>query len=378
MTGPASTRLARAVGIEYPIFGFTHDRLVAAAVSRAGGIGVYGAAYYPPEQVEQDLEWIRKNCDGRPFGVDIMIPSTGPRSTDRDLSKMEADLRKQIPAGHAKFVERLLDRFAVPPLPAGAGVEPVFPLGPSESAARQHIEISVAAGAKVIVSALGPAPAECVEELKAAGIMVGGMVGLPKHTDHHIEAGADFIIAQGSEAAAHSGDVSTMVLVPQVVDRVAPIPVLAAGGISDGRQWLAARALGAEGIWSGSIWRTATECQEPAAVKKLLLAARSEDTVKSRCMTGKPLRQLRSQWNQAWAEVGSPDPLPMPMQRMLTSEAEQRITFFERYDLLVSPIGQTVGQLAEIRSVADIVLDYVEGYLRAAARLRDDATGAHP
>jgi NAD(P)H-dependent flavin oxidoreductase YrpB (nitropropane dioxygenase family) len=370
-----STRFSRRLGIEYPIFGFTHDAAVVAAISRSGGLGVYGAAYYSPDRVEQDLAWIAANTNGRPFGVDVMIPSTGAKvGTDADLAKTEAELAANIPSGHIDFVRGLLDRFGVGELPEGAHVDPVFPLGPSEAAARQHMAMALAAGASVVVSALGPAPRDCVDDLRSAGVLVGGMVGLPKHAESHLAVGADFVIAQGSEAAAHSGDVSTMVLLPQVVDRVAPVPVLAAGGISTGRQMLAARALGAEGIWSGSVWRTARECSESDQAKNHLLLAESDDTVKSKCMTGKPLRQLKSPWNGAWAEPGAPAPLPLPMQRILTANAEQRIAFYGRNELEVSPIGQTVGQLTVIRTASEILADYIAEYKSAAQSILATST----
>lgn len=363
------TPICSAYGIDYPIFGFTHDRAVVAAISRAGGMGVFGAAYFTPEQVDEDLIWIREQCEGRPFGVDVMIPSVAETIDENDLAAMLAQLESRIPAEHRAFVESLLRRFGVGPLPDGVEVADVFPLGPSRQAAERHIESALRRGAALIVSALGVPPVDAVSEAHRQGVKVGGMVGSPKHVKHHLAAGVDLVIAQGSEAAAHAGDISTMVLVPEVVDRCGDIPVLAAGGIATGRQFLAARALGAQGIWTGSMWRTAAENTESKGVIELLLAAGSGDTVRSRCMTGKELRQLRSPWNEAWSEPGAAEPLPMPLQRISVTEAEQRIEYYGRDELVVSPIGQVVGQLNAVKPVSQLIGDLVAGYHAALSGL---------
>jgi NAD(P)H-dependent flavin oxidoreductase YrpB (nitropropane dioxygenase family) len=355
--------------MQYPVFGFTHCREVVVAISRSGGMGVFGAAYFSPVQVEDDVAWIQEQLGDHPFGVDVMIPRLSHDSGDSDLETLEGELRAKIPDRNVEFVEELLDRFEVPSIPEGLSGHDVYPLGPSAAAAHQHIDSAVAHGASLIVSALGTPPADAVAFAHERGVKVGAMVGAARHAQLQLDAGVDLIIAQGSEAAAHAGDITTMVLVPEIVDQVAPCPVLAAGGIATGRQVLAARALGAQGVWMGSLWRTATENTEPAGVIDLLLAAGAGDTVRSRCMTGKELRQLSSPWNQAWAAPDAPRALPMPLQRMLTAEAEQRIEYHRRWELVVSPIGQVVGQLRGRRSTAEIIQDLVDGYQQALGTL---------
>jgi NAD(P)H-dependent flavin oxidoreductase YrpB (nitropropane dioxygenase family) len=287
---------------------------------------------------------------------------------------MLAELRSRVPDGHRAFVAGLLDRFAVPPIPSDVRPLEVFPLGPSAAAARLNIASALDHGARLIVSALGAPPKDAVDDAHARGVLVGGMVGSPAHVDAHLVAGVDLLIAQGAEAAAHAGDISTMVLVPEVADLVHPLPVLAAGGIATGRQFLAARALGAQGVWTGSMWRIASENDESAGIIARLLAAGSADTVRSRCMTGKPLRQLRTAWTDAWTGADAPEPLPMPLQRILTTEAEQRVDYHRRDDLAVSPIGQVVGQLREVKPAADLLRDMVEEY---QSLLAPDATIHH-
>jgi NAD(P)H-dependent flavin oxidoreductase YrpB (nitropropane dioxygenase family) len=355
--------------IEFPIFAFTHVREVVAAVSRAGGMGMYGAAYFEPAQVDADLAWIADNTDGRPFGVDVLIPASYEQTTDASLESMERELQARIPASHRAFVEAELMRLGVGEIPPGAARAPVFPLGTSAAAARLHLQSAMDHGASLLVSALGAPPIEAIDDAHDRGIRVGAMLGSPRHGNKMKDLDLDLIVAQGSEAAAHSGDISTMVLVPQIVEMF-DLPVLAAGGIATGAQALAALALGAQGVWSGSVWRTAEENRDdPASVVERLLAASSADTVKSRCMTGKPLRQLRSPWNEAWEAEDAPPALPMPLQRMLIADAEQRFVHFERDDLIVSPIGQVVGQLHEIRPARSILEEIVSDCEAAAAKL---------
>ncbi|MBO0732202.1 MAG: nitronate monooxygenase, partial [Acidimicrobiaceae bacterium] len=181
--------------------------------------------------------------------------------------------------------------------------------------------------------------------------------------------GVDIIVAQGHEAGGHTGEVSTMVLVPEVVDAVAPTPVLAAGGIGSGRQMAAAMALGAEGVWTGSIWLTTAESDTAPQVIDKLLTASSRDTVRSRCMTGKPARQLRTAWTDAWESEESPGTLPMPLQYMLTADAQRRIARSGQRDLVGMPVGQIVGSMQHVRPVRDVVYDLIEGFIDATQRL---------
>jgi NAD(P)H-dependent flavin oxidoreductase YrpB (nitropropane dioxygenase family) len=298
-----------------------------------------------------------------------MFPSGSEAELDSDLDAIEARLQLGIPQERRELVASLLEQLGVPEIPPDTPRAPVFALGPSATAARQHIDSAVRHGASLVVSALGPPPRDSVDEAHEHGMLVGAMVGSPRHVAHQLDAGVDLVIAQGSEAAAHAGDISTMVLVPEVVDLAAPRPVLAAGGIATGRQFLAARALGADGVWTGSMWRVAAESRDRPGVVERLLAAGSADTVRSRCMTGKLLRQLRTPWTDAWEAPESPGALPMPLQRMLQADAEQRFEHYERDDLVVSPIGQVVGQLSQVRPAAELLNDLVAGYAAALAAL---------
>ena len=191
------------------------------------------------------------------------------------------------------------------------------------------------------------------------GMLVAALAGKAAHARSHVENGVDIVVAQGYEAGGHTGEIASMVLIPEVVDAVGPrVPVLAAGGIGCGRQVAAALALGAVGVWMGSAWLTTEEYALAAAapaMRAALLAATSSDTVRSRIYSGKPARLLRNRWTQAWAQPGAPQPLPMPLQNLLVSDAHQRLMHSGQPDLVPMPVGQIVGRMNEVRPVAEVI-----------------------
>jgi NAD(P)H-dependent flavin oxidoreductase YrpB (nitropropane dioxygenase family) len=216
-----------------------------------------------------------------------------------------------------------------------------------------------------------------VDDAHARGVKVAALAGTVEHAVAHAEAGVDLVIAQGTEAGGHTGEISTLVLVPQIVDAVAPIPVLAAGGIGNGRQMAAALALGADGVWCGSIWLTTQEAESSAAVRARMLASRSQDTVRTRSFTGKPCRVLRSKWTDAWNEDGAPSPLPMPLQSMLSDRPRRRIEAMaerpgSRAVELLSPfVGQIVGQMNAVKPARQVVLEMVDEFVDAWQRVNE-------
>jgi NAD(P)H-dependent flavin oxidoreductase YrpB (nitropropane dioxygenase family) len=378
-----ATRITAMFGIEAPIFAFTHCRETVAAVSRAGGMGIYGASTFSPERVDADLAWIAANVDGKPFGVDLMMPqrSDGKGTTD-DAAVLEAMLAEGIPQQHREFTEGLLQRFEVPDLasappppaddrPGGRGWRTSwyeFRLGAVETGARLQLAAALRHPIAFLVTALGAPPADVRELARRRGIKLGALVGSARHARQQVDAGIDVVIAQGTEAAAHTGEISTLVLVPEIARAVAPVPVLAAGGIGSGEQLAAALALGAEGAWTGSIWLACSESDEPAEVVERLLAARASDTLRSRCRTGKPLRQLKSAWSAAWEDPSAPPMLGMPSQHLLTAEAEQRIHRHGRADLTTIPVGQVVGSMNAVQPAAEIVRTLVADCEQALGR----------
>lgn len=360
------TRVTDMFGIEFPIFAFSHCRDVVAAVSRAGGMGVLGALYFTPEELELELKWIDEHVDGKPYGVDVVMPASY-EGADFAADELVGRLQGMIPAGHRAFVDDLLAKHGVPALSAEAEAGKVL-LGWTDATARPQVEVALRHPIALLANALGPPPADVVELAHAHGVKVAALASTPRHAIKQVEVGVDVVVAQGTEAGGHTGEISTMVLIPQVVDAV-DVPVLAAGGIGNGRQMAAGMALGAEGVWTGSIWLTVEEADTPAMAKKRILEATSRDTVRSRSWTGKPARLLKNEWTDAWEAEDSPGTLPMPLQFMLVSEALRRIGRSDASELATFPAGQIIGTMNQVRSTKDVVFGLVEEYLEATERL---------
>ena len=366
------TSICDRLGIEFPIFAFSHCRDVVAAVSRAGGLGVLGAVAYSPEQLELELQWIDENVDGKPYGVDTVIPAEYVGKGEGDFNK--EDLENMIPTAHRDFIEDLLNKHNVPPVPEGVEKAESL-LGWSASGGRAHVEVALNHPISLIANALGPPPADVIETAHAQGITVAALCGSVKQAKAQQEAGVDIIIASGYEAGGHTGEVGSMVLVPQVAAAVAPTPVLAAGGIASGRQMAAAMALGAQGVWTGSVWLTTQESDCIPSLKDKLLAATSRDTVRSRCISGKPARQLKTTYTEAWDGPDSPGTLPMPLQYMATADATHRIYRHAQTgtegsgELLGTPVGQVVGQMNTSKPAKQVVFEMVSEYVEAIGHL---------
>ena len=364
-------------GIDVPIFAFSHCRDVVAAVTKAGGMGVLGAAGHSGGQLETDLRWIEEQVDGAPYGVDVIVPASYAGS-DRGGYTV-GEIQDLIPDGHRLFVADLLERYQVPELADDArGLFDLSPDAPAPLSAGQvgpQLDIALAHNPVLLVNALGPPPPLMIEKAGEAGRRVGALAGLPQHAERHRNAGVDVIIAQGAEAGGHTGEVGTMVLTPQVVEAVAPLPVLAAGGIGRGSQMAAAMALGAQGVWCGSVWLTTHEAETHPAVKKKFLEASSSDTVRSASRTGKPARQLRTDWTLEWERPDAPEPLGMPLQPVLVDEALLRIERAAHREgsgaerLVNYYVGQVVGSLNESKPAAQVVYEMVEEYIESARRM---------
>jgi NAD(P)H-dependent flavin oxidoreductase YrpB (nitropropane dioxygenase family) len=360
------TPLCDAFGIDYPIFAFTPSEHVAAAVSRAGGLGVLGCVRFnDAEELDDVLTWMDENTDGKPYGVDVVMPMKVPDEVkDMDVSSM-------IPDQHKKFVDDTLRKLGVPPLPEGEGREGV--LGWLHSVARSHVDVALQHRPVLIANALGSPPVDVIEQCHEAGLKVAALAGAPKHALSHVANGVDIIIAQGYEAGGHTGEIASMVLTPDIVDAVGPeVPVLGAGGIGSGRQVAASLALGAQGVWTGSIWLGTEEYRNLAsnqAWETAFLRATSSDTVRTRIYTGKPARLLKTKWTEAWAEEGAPQPLPMPLQNLLVADAHNRINAANDPDVISMPVGQIVGRMNEVRPVAEVMAELVAEFEATVKKL---------
>lgn len=368
------TDICQKLGIEFPIFAFSHCRDVVAAVSRAGGLGVLGAVAYSPEQLELELKWIDQHVDGKPYGVDTVIPAKYIGKDQGDIGK--SALQQMIPEQHRAFLSQLLARYGVPELPSTVEATEAL-LGWSESMGRTHAEVALSHPIRLLANALGPPPADVIAAAHNKDVLVAALCGTVAQAIKQRDAGVDIVIASGYEAGGHTGEVASMVLVPQVAQAVHPLPVLAAGGIASGQQMAAALALGAQGVWTGSIWLTTAEADTIPALKKKLLEATSSDTVRSRCISGKPARQLVTDYTKAWESKDSPGYLPMPLQWMATAEAQQRIHRYAETGqpgagaLLGTPVGQVVGQMNVEKTCASVIRDMVSEYVDAVGRLHE-------
>jgi NAD(P)H-dependent flavin oxidoreductase YrpB (nitropropane dioxygenase family) len=377
--------------IDVPILAFSHCRDVVAAVTKAGGMGVLGAAAHSPRQLEVDLDWIEAEVGDRPYGVDVIVPLSYAGSEAGGLSI--EDVRALIPPEHRAFVADILRRYDVPELtdtpgPEGAPSSRGGPVGDagagmifSAERADPQLEIALAHRTALVVNALGPPTEHMIDRAKAEGRRIGALAGAAQHAERHVRAGVDLIVAQGYEAGGHTGEIGSMVLIPEVVDAVGDIPVLGAGGIGRGRQMAAAMALGAAGVWCGSVWLTTEEAETHPVVKQKFLAAGSADTVRSRSRTGKPARQLRSAWTDEWDDPDSPMPLGMPMQPVLVDVALQRIDRAAHRQgsgaekLANYFVGQIVGTMNRSKPAAQVVYEMIDEFIDAVGSLGGQLDG---
>lgn len=361
------TAVTEMFGIDLPIFAFSHCRDVVVEASRAGGMGVLGAAFMTPDELEVSLKWIDDHIEGKPYGVDVVFPGTFA-----DLNS-EPDPDEVLPTEHRKFVRSLIDGANIPPLPAADAAafikEHAHKMNMTPRESERALEIALRHPVRFVVGALGVPPKHVIEAVHAKGIKVGALIGSIRHAMKQKEAGTDILIAQGSEGGGHVGKVSSLVLWPQVIDAVSPIPVLAAGGIGNGRQLAAAMALGAAGAWCGSIWLGARESELSPEMKDQLFKATSEDAVVSRALTGKPCRILKSFYTDAWDRMDAPKPLTFPLQSILAGEPLRRAERAHRLEYWTYAIGQIVGDMKSETTVRQIFNDLLTEYVAAVDQL---------
>ncbi len=366
------TPLCDQLGIEFPIFAFTHCRDVVVAVSKAGGFGVLGAVGFTPEQLEIELNWIDDHIGDHTYGVDIVIPNKyegmdSNLSAD-ELAKMLVDM---VPQEHLDFARKILTDHGVP-LTAEDNESTLQLLGWTEATATPQVEVALKhLKMTLIANALGTPPRDMIEHIHAEGRTVAALCGSPSQARKHADAGVDIIIAQGGEAGGHSGEIGSIVLWPQVVKEVAPVPVLAAGGIGSGQQIAAALALGAQGAWTGSQWLMVEEAENTPVQQAAYVKAGSRDTVRSRSFTGKPARMLRNDWTDAWENPDNPKPLGMPLQFMVSGLAVAATSKYpnETVDVAFNPVGQVVGQFEKVEKTSAVIERWVQEYLEATGTL---------
>jgi NAD(P)H-dependent flavin oxidoreductase YrpB (nitropropane dioxygenase family) len=369
--------LCKKLGIEFPLFAFSHCRDVVAEVSKAGGFGVLGAVAHTPETLEIDLKWIDAHIDGKPYGIDLLIPN---KMEDKEGGLTIEDLEARVPPEHRKYVADLLTKHGIETTDMWTGPFKNNDTTDNlrESGATRLLDVAFGHPIKLFVNALGVPPPAIMKQCRDKGILVGALTGAKEHAVKHAQAGVDILVVAGTEAGGHCGEVSTIVLVPEVLRAIADfknIDVLAAGGIATGRQMAACMAMGAAGAWTASVWLTTAEAETIPTVKKKMLAATSRDTIRSRSRTGKPTRQLKSAWTDAWYVEGAPDPLPMPLQGLVSRRAMARIDKLAESghagakELATYYVGQAVGLMNQEQSARSVVYDFMQDYAEAVERL---------
>jgi NAD(P)H-dependent flavin oxidoreductase YrpB (nitropropane dioxygenase family) len=363
------TKLCEDLGIDIPVFAFSHCRDVVVEVSKAGGLGVLGAGFMDADQLREELDWIDEHIGDKPYGVDVVIPQNYVGKGEGELTEqeLEAKLWGLVPQGHLKFADDLLRDYGVPAWPQegrpkilGWTLQTVMPCI-EEALTRPNC--------KLIANALGTPPDHVIKMVKDSGRLIGALCGKKKQAIQHKEAGLDFVVAQGTEGGGHTGEIGSMVLWPDIVDAVAPLPVLAAGGIGNGRQMLAAMSMGVAGVWTGSLWLTVEEAHAQPAQKQSLLDAGVDDTVRTKAWTGKGARVLRNDWTEAWDNPDNPAPLEMPLHGLVTADAMRRTEQYagagETQKVAMNICGQVIGQINEVESCRGVVYRLINEYLEA-------------
>ena len=369
--------LCAKLGIEFPLFAFSHCRNVVVEVSKAGGFGVLGAVGLTPEKLEQELNWIDENIDGKPYGIDLLIPNRMDHKNEN--SQTTDDLKALIPKEYYHFVDNILEvhNLETDDLWSGKyGID--YTHNMREAGANQLLEVAFRHPITLFVNALGVPPKSVIERCRDNNILVGALTGAREHAVKHAAAGVDILVVSGTEAGGHCGEISTMVVVPDVIEAVKSnkdIFVLAAGGIATGGQMAACMAMGASGVWCGSVWLTTPEAETTPTVKKKMLEANARNTVRSKSRTGKPTRQLQSAWTDAWTSQNALEPLEMPLQGVLSRPAMDKIDTKAAVGhegaaaLSTYYVGQAVGLMNKEKSVKTIVYEFMEDYVEAVERL---------
>ena len=374
-----NSKICELLDIEFPLVAFTHCRDVVVAVSKAGGCGVLGAVGMSPEQLENELKWIDEHIDGKPYGVDVLIPN---KMEGKD-EKFDAEkLASMIPQEYADFRADVLENHDIPSPElrsidtAGSG----FAANTKSDGAKALLDVAFNHPIKLIANALGVPPDWMLEMGKENDVKVAALLGTAQHAINQVKAGVDILVVSGTEAGGHCGSVSTMVLIPEVYEAIQPygdVPILAAGGIVTGKQMAAAMTMGASGAWCGSVWLTTIESEVDPIIKEKMVAANSSQTVRSRSRTGKHSRQLVTPWTDAWESDKAPEPLPMPLQPMVAEPALQKVNKLAAgghdgaKDLATYWVGQGVGLMNQSISASDVVQEFKEDFISAYERLNN-------
>ena len=373
-------QICERLGIEFPLFAFSHCRDVVVEVSRAGGFGVLGAVGMTPEELEVELNWIDEHVAGKPYGVDLIIPQKMAGKNEQLTAEQVLAL---VPEEHKNFSNGILEAYGIHTDDITDEVRAGSLMVSNNirlAGAQKQLRVAFSHPIKLIANALGVPPKIMLDMGKEHGVAVAALVGAKEHAINQVKAGVDILVVAGTEAGGHCGEVSTMVLVPEVHEAIQPfgnLPILAAGGIVTGRQMAASVAMGASGVWTGSVWLTTFEAETSQVVKEKMLQADSRQTIRSRSRTGKPARQLRSSWTDAWEQPMAPEPLPMPLQTLVSDPPLAKVKKLAdgghagAKELDTYYVGQGVGLMNVSKSAREVVYDFKADFLKAYEHLTE-------
>ena len=372
--------------IEFPLVAFSHCRDVVVAVSKAGGMGVLGAVGHTPEMLEQDLKWIDEHIDGKPYGVDILVPNT---FEGKGSSMTSEDLRNMIPQEYREFRADVLKEYDVDgeSLRGSEKAKDIeiqsdsrFGKNLKEQGAKKLLEVAFSHPIKLIANALGVPPKWMLDMGKENNVKVAALLGAKEHAIRQVEAGVDILVVSGTEGGGHCGSVSTMVLIPEVkraIKDMGNVPILAAGGIATGEQMAGIMAMGADGVWCASVFLPTTEAETSENIKEKMVNATSSQTVRSKSRTGKHSRQLTSPWVEAWEDKNAPEPLPMPLQTMVSEPALKKVADQAAIghegakQLETYWVGQGIGLVDETISAGQTVQKFKEEFVESYERINN-------
>jgi len=367
---PLKTKLTDMLGIDFPIIAFTHCKDVVDAVVNAGAFAVLGEAMHTPDEIAADIKWIRERVGDKPFGIDLVLPASAPPAGALD------ELKKGIPEEQQRFADEIKERHDIPDPKTAPALHQWG--GLNQEMARAQLDVVLEEKVPVFTSGLGN-PGFILEAAHSRGMKVFGLIGRARQAQREIEEGVDGIIAQGTDAAGHTGPIGTFSIVPEVAAIAGDVPVIAAGGVTTGRHLAAALCLGASGVWTGTLWLASRESDSDMIIKEKLLAATSDDTTYGRSVSGMPMRTTKCAWTDEWSKPDAPKTLPAPYQMLLSADYIQSANDHRREDLMFEACGQGVSFVTEMKPARQIVADLIEETLDVFDELfADEPVPANP
>ena len=360
------TKLCDMLGIEYPILSAGMGPTLmgestgappalVVAISEAGGLGVLGGSGYTVEELRVAIREIKSKTD-KPYGVDLLLPQKldiGDRLVQEGPKEMPiSQILKSLPQPYQDWIKKVKDEFQVP------DVEIIVKLDTTTLRPQEAIQVCIEEKVPLFCAGLGN-PGFMVARAHAAGMKVLGITGNAKNARRMAQSGIDLLVAQGHEGGGHTGRIGTMALLPQAIDAAAPVPVLAAGGIGDGRGLASALAMGCVGVWVGTRFLATIEGGALAVNKKHILDSTDEDTRVSKAYTGKTLRASYNRYHDLWDGSGL-EPLPFPIQAMISSALLASFVEGRKDDYVGGLAGQVSGLIKEIKPASQVLEEMVE------------------